>query len=175
MCDIIIQDSTLIEATLSDLHNNTVSNFDTPRQTTAGRVQVTQKIFNAMPRNSIVGVTAKTRSSAKEYVTRMLFSNIEYVEEEGVDTSTFTSADGTDYVVGAMGYRDNDVKVGCNCLDFYYRFAVWNSKEGSLLGSVPPPYVKKTDSEPANPNQVSGMCKHLIALTDELKRERFLK
>jgi hypothetical protein len=174
MCD-IIDNIPLIETTLATLQSDTESGFDTPRKTTAGRVQVNEKIFNAMPRNSIVGVTAKTRSSAKEYVTRMLFSNIDYVEEEGADTSTFTSADGTGYVVRAIGYQDNDVKVGCNCLDFYYRFAVWNSKDGSLLGSVPPPYVKKTDREPANPNQVAGMCKHLIALTDELRRERFLK
>jgi hypothetical protein len=102
-----------------------------------------------------------------------------YLDEEDARLSnqavTFDSQDGQAYTIEPVQYRGTDVQVSCNCLDFYYRFSAWNHGDGSLLGDPPPPYVKKTDSEPVNPNEVPGLCKHLMALTNELKRERIIR
>ena len=176
MNDIIVPVNLLIETPLSQLYNNTMSSFDTPRQQTAGRVQVIQKIFIPAPNNGMVEVAAKTRSSAKMYQTRMRFDDIQFVEAEegGGRNTTFTASDGQEYTIEPVSYGNNDVKVSCGCLDFYYRFSVWNDRDGSLYGNPPPPYVKKTDKEPVNPSQTPGLCKHLIALTNELRQERFL-
>lgn len=168
----------LIETPISQLYSNTINDFDTPRQQSSGRVQVISKEFIPAVRNGILTVKAVTRSSAKQYETRISFRGVDYVvdeEEEPVDSFTFTAADGQDYIILPVSENNTDVQVNCSCLDFYYRFSVWNSQDGSLLGQPPPPYIKKTDREPVNPNGVAGLCKHLIALTDDLERENLIR
>lgn len=177
MNDIIVPVKFLVETPLAQLYNNTLTHFDTPRKQSSGRVQVVKKLFIAAPGSGSIEVASHTRSSAKTYQSRMFFENIDYVdaEEAGGETTTFTASDGQDYIIIPISFSGNDVKVSCSCLDFYYRFSVWNNADGSLYGNPPPPYVKKTDREPLNPDRVPGLCKHLIALTDELRQENFLK
>ena len=169
----------MVENSLAGLYNNTVQNFDTDRQLGAGRVQIIDKIFIASPNQGIVMVKAKSRSSAKQYDTRMSFEGIEFQQGEdgeGGNTTVIQSQDGQEYVIVPAEYNNSEVRVSCSCLDFYYRFAVWNSKDSSLLGNPPPPYVNKTDGgEPRNPNQVPGLCKHLMALSDDLRQQRVVK
>ena len=173
-----ISESFLVESSLAVLYNNTVQNFETDRQAGSGRVQVVDKVFVASPNQGIVMVKAQTRSSAKQYDTRMSFEGIEFQggeEDEGGNTSSFQTPDGQEYVIVPAEYNSSEVRVSCSCLDFYYRFAVWNSKDSSLLGNPPPPYVNKTDGgKPRNPNQVPGMCKHLMALADDLRQARIV-
>ena len=168
----------LVENSLAVLYNNTVQNFNTDRQSGSGRVQIVDKIFVASPNQGIVMVKAKSRSSAKQYDTRMSFEGIEFQgteDDEGNNTTTFQTPDGQEYAIVPAEYNNSEVRVSCSCLDFYYRFAVYNSKDSSLLGNPPPPYVRKTDGgEPRNPNEVPGMCKHLMALSDDLKQARIV-
>lgn len=176
---ILISEHYLVENSLAVLYNNTISNFDTDRQAGAGRVQIVNKIYVASPTQGIVMVKATSRSSAKQYDTRMSFEGVEYQqgeEDEGGNTTSFQSPDGQDYTIVPVDYNNSEVRVSCSCLDFYYRFAVWNSKDSSLLGNPPAPYVSKTKGgEPRNPNQVPGMCKHLMALTEDLRQEGIVK
>ena len=176
---IFISKHYLAESSLALLYNNTVSNFDTPRELRSGRVQVIKKIYVASPTQGIVMVKATTRSSAKQYDTRMSFEGIEFQkgeEDEGGNTASFQSQDGQEFTIVPAEYNSSEVRVSCSCLDFYYRFSVWNSKDSSLLGNPPPPYVNKTDGgEPRNPNKVPGICKHLMALIDDLKQENIVK
>lgn len=174
---IIVPANFLVETSLSRLYTNTINGFDTPRQQNAGRVQVVKKIFVASPRQRIVLVKAQTRSSAKQYETRIAYEDIEFLdaEEAGGQTHTFTALDGQEYTIEPMKYNNSDVRVSCTCLDFYYRFSVWNGDDDSLLGNPPTPYIKKSDNrEPVNPNKIPGLCKHLISLTNELRQERFI-
>ena len=180
MREIIIPAHILAETTLDQLYSNTVSSFATDRQQNQARVQVVDKTFIPAPGNRLVRVKATTRSSAKNYETRMAFTEVVYLDDEEDATLnnqavTFTAPDEQTYMIEPIQYRGTDVRVSCSCLDFYYRFAAWNAGDGSLLGNSPPPYVKKTDSEPVNPNRVPGLCKHLMALTNELRRERIIR
>lgn len=177
MREMIISAKFLIETPLAKLYNDTINGFATPRRQSAGRVQVMNKLFIAASRNNAVGIKATTRSSANKYDTQMFFEGIEYLdaEEDGTKPFGFTASDGQAYIIEAVNYNSDDVKVSCSCLDFYYRFSVWNNRDGSLYGNPPPPYVNKTDGrEPVNPDKIAGLCKHLISLTDELRQERFL-
>jgi len=180
MSKIILPVQFLIETPLASLYNNTLTGFDTPRKQSSGRVQVIKKIFIPTQQNGQrgVGIGATTRSSAKQYETKMFFDNITYLGDEDAQANgfTFQTPDGQEHVIEPVGYNAGDVEVRCSCLDFYYRFSVWNNKDGSLLGDPPDPYINKTDNrEPVNPNRTPGLCKHLIALTDQLRQERFLK
>jgi len=173
MNNIIIPISNLLEEdSVAKLQTNTTSNFDSNRGGNSGRVQIISKTFIPYPNDGLVEVKAKSRSSAKVYDTQMMFSSVEY--GEGGETQ-FQSSDGQAYRIVPIGYGSGDVKVNCGCLDFYYRFAAWNHSNGSLHGNPPKPYIKKTDSEPLNPKQIPGLCKHLMALAGELRRDRFLR
>lgn len=170
-----IKTKLLIETPLADLYNGTLNNFDTPRRELSGRVRVVKKVFLPAIENGMLEVRATTSSLATKYTTRIQFENVEFSDEDGQNVVSFKASDGQDYHIEPVGYNNDDVKVSCSCLDFYYRFSVWNYSDGSLLGDAPDPYIKKTDSEPQNPNEVPGLCKHLIALTDELRRENILR
>jgi hypothetical protein len=177
MPEIIIPTRFLIERTLDSLYTGTLTGFDTPRKQTAGRVQVIKTEFIPAPRIRAVGVGANTRSAAKTYQTKIFFDDVVYLEDgdDQANAYTFTAPDGQDYMIEPITYNSNDAKVRCSCLDFHWRFAVWNGQDGSLLGDSPDPYIKKTDRAPNNPDEVPGLCKHLIALVDKLRQERFLK
>jgi hypothetical protein len=178
MNEIILPVGFLLETPLASLYTGTMRGFDTPRQQNAGRVQVIKMVYIAAPRVNGVGVGATTRSSAKQYETKMFFDNITYLGDgdDQANAASFQTPDGQDYYIEPVSYSGKDVKVRCSCLDFYYRFSVWNNNDGSLLGDPPPPYQNKTDNrEPVNPTKTPGLCKHLIALTDKLRQERFLR
>lgn len=175
MKEIIIPSKYLEEDSLSRLYTSTVNNFDTLRDQDSGRVQVVRKIFVPAPNNNYLTIRAETRSSAKQYNTRIAFTEVEYVDENTPNVVSLEASDGQQYQIVPISYNNGDAKVSCDCLDFYYRFAVWNHREDSLLGDAPPPYVKKTDSEPVNPDRVPGLCKHLIALTTELRNENIIR
>lgn len=163
----------IIESSLSELYSNTINNFDTPREKKSNRVQVNRTLFIPSPNNAILGVEATTRSLDKAYLTKIYFEDVEYTDDEG-DSVVITAQDGQEYRIKQLDYVNTQVEVSCSCLDFHYRFAVWNHGDGSLYGNPPDPYVKQTDREPVNPNEVPGLCKHLMALVDELRRDNIL-
>ena len=170
-----INNKKLSERSLAAIYNDTQREFQNGRQQRSGSVNIGEHLYVAAPRNRSVEVMAKTRTDDEQYHTRIVFDNIEYVDEETGETHRFTASDGQDYIILPATYNDTDVKVDCGCLDFRYLFAVWHKRDGSLHGNPPPPYIKKTDRKPVNPNKVAGLCKHLIKLKDRLVQDNFLK
>jgi hypothetical protein len=63
------------------------------------------------------------------------------------------------------------VQVRCTCSDFYWRFAAHNHKYGCLCGPEPEPYEKKTDRKPVNPDEIPGLCKHLLNVVAILQEQ----
>ncbi len=177
MNDIIVPLHFLVETPLASLYNNTLSGFDTPRKQTAGRVQINKYTYIAAPRINALGVGGVSRSSAKQYETKMYFENVNYLGEgdDQAGAFSFKTPDGQEYIIETLQYGNHDVKVSCTCLDFFYRFASWNHSDGSLFGKPPPPYQKKTDKPSVNPDGTPGLCKHLIALTDKLRQDGLLR
>lgn len=96
---------------------------------------------------------------------------------EPTDTSVaITDYQGNTYHMEPVTLADHNVKVRCNCLDFYHRFASYNKQDKSLAGPPPKPYQRKTtDRPPVNPLRVPGICKHLLKLTDDLQRQGIIE
>lgn len=171
----------LAESTFADLERNT--NAFTPpstkRQHATNPVQIRQ--LELVPYEGALGVNGSVNSieSGSQYQPQMMFLEVEYIQpQEGEDaeaiaqdpnTVTFQAADGKDYTIRPISLARNNVKVRCTCLDFRWRFSIYNDKDGSLLGNGPGLYQKKTDRAPNNPQQTPGVCKHLLKLTAELK------
>ena len=68
----------------------------------------------------------------------------------------------------------NKVQVRCECEDFRFFWAPAVEKKKSLIGTFPP-YIKKTNRPPRNPQQVPGLCKHLLAVAKKLQRDDFFQ
>ena len=114
-------------------------------------------------------VKSKARSNHKIYDPQILFKRVEYEEEDTSSNITFMGSDGNEYHMQPISLRTKNIRVRCNCLDFYYRFAVWNHRDAALSGRKPKPYLRKTDTyPPVNPDKVSGVCKHIIKTIEAL-------
>ena len=122
-----------------------------------------------------LNVRGVASSDGTNYDTSIIFNNVEYAEEDQPDNVTFTAKDGNEYHVTPLDLNQHTVRVRCNCLDFYWRFAAFNAKDKSLIGAAPKAYQRRTNRGPANPQQVPGVCKHLIATVKALKHSGMVK
>lgn len=85
---------------------------------------------------------------------------------EQQNTVKIKATTGEEVTIVPIQLRDNVVRVRCDCLDFYYRFAPWNFSNDDIYGPKPKPYVRKTNHyPPANPSRSPGICKHVMKLT----------
>lgn len=162
----------LDEATYAELERNTL-NFTPPstkRQWAVDPIQVVN--MELVPAKESRNLTAKANinSNGTQYNTTVLFDDVEYEEEDQPNNVSFVGSNGDEYHIQPINLSRNNVKVYCNCLDFYWRFATYNARVDSLAGKVPPLYQKKTNRPDANQKKVPGVCKHLmktvIALRD---------
>jgi hypothetical protein len=84
---------------------------------------------------------------------------------EQQNTVRIKATTGEEVTIVPINLRDNIVRVRCDCLDFYYRFAPWNFSNDDIYGPKPKPYVRKTNHyPPANPSRSPGICKHVMKL-----------
>ena len=168
------------ESTFVDLERNTVNTMPG-----ANRAQNTNSIqirnLQLIPYEGALGINSSVNSveSGNTYQPQMVFLDVTYINmednpdvEQDPNLVTFKAADGKDYTIEPIHLSRNNVKVRCTCLDFRWRFAMYNDKDGSLFGNGPGLYQKKTQRQPNNPQQVPGVCKHLLRLVAELKTNR---
>lgn len=166
----------VIEDTFQRLYTNTKNNFDTPRDQNSKRVQVFTTAYIPSLQNKSLEIRAKTKTNNGGYDTIIYLQDINFVEEDTPTSIKIKSTDNTEYSIEPVDSNTN-VQVTCTCLDFYYRFSVWNDKKNSLYGDAPPPYVKrgKGNRMPVNPTKSAGLCKHLIRFFDHIKREGIIR
>lgn len=169
----------LYEKSLTDLERETIQSLPTTtkRQYATDTIQVSS--INIVPYTQtgelLVKAVTKNNDGGKTYDTQMLFDGVKFENEDTPENITFTASDGEQYHIVPITATGNEVKVRCNCLDFYYRFALWNFNDGSLYGKKPAPYRRKTDNyPPVNPQQTPGLCKHLMKLADALTQSNIL-
>lgn len=170
---ILQQIDRLDEATYKELEQKTLG-FQPPseeRQHSVNQIRINK--VELVPSRQSQTLTAKitVAGTQGQYQPVVHFTDVIYEDSDQSDNTTFTAVDGEEYHIVPVQLQKATVKVSCNCLDFYYRFAPYNSKDDSLYGNPPPPYQRKTMTRPpVNPKQTPGVCKHLmkavIALRD---------
>jgi hypothetical protein len=161
------------DSTEADLENNIERGFpDTKkRQHATGDATIQQVQFIPYVGTKFLHVKSNCSStSGKQYHQVIQFVRVAFENEDTDTNATFTGTDGRDYHMEPVDLTVNNVKVRCDCLDFYWRFAAIDFSDNALVGRAPPPYVRKTDYRPpANPMQVPGLCKHLLKLVQHLQ------
>lgn len=163
----------LLELSYFDLEGRTNSIMGPERKDKSSKVQINNMIFIPMVQSRGLKIGANTTSNnGHDYWSTMVFTNIVYVQEKETSDYEFKGNDNNTYIMERVP-KNTQVRVSCSCLDFYYRFAVWDNQHKALDGNPPPPYVRKGNHPPVNPFKTPGLCKHIIALVDKLQSENF--
>lgn len=170
-----VDGSMLLELSISNLNNNVKRDFGPDREQRSNRIQVTN--YQVIPSVSERSLLIKARIVGEEsnYQTQVRFSNVTFGDAIAPGFAEVKAMDGNDYFVRQFTASQTQARVRCSCLDFHYRFSVWNHTKKSLEGDPPKPYVKKTDRPPVNPNRVAGACKHIMKLITFLKGEGIVR
>lgn len=109
------------------------------------------------------------------YSPKLIFNQVEFENEDTPQNITFKAKDGKDYHMKQIDLTQSTVRVSCNCLDFRWRFAAYNAKDKSLIGSAGKSYQPISNRGPVNPQQVPGVCKHLISTVKALKHSGMVR
>lgn len=141
------------------------------RQNATGEVTVANVEYIPYIGMKMLHVRSATTSNGHAYNQSLQFLRVEFGSAESDTAATFQANDGSDYHITPVDLTNHNVKVRCNCLDFHFRFANYNNADKSLVGRPPPPYQRKTQDRPSvNPDQVPGLCKHLLKVVETLQQ-----
>lgn len=170
-----IDGEVLLELSLSNLRNNVRREFGPEREQRSNRVGITNYQVIPSVQDKTILIKAKVVGEEKNYDVQVRFINAIFAQELRPDFTEIKAMDGQTYFIRKFTSAQTQAKVRCSCLDFYYRFSLWNHNRKSLEGDPPPPYIKKTDRAPANPNKVPGSCKHIIKFITFLRTEGIVR
>lgn len=142
---------------------------------TAGAVKVLS--MKPLVGNATLTVNAEAFGKKGKYPMTVTFYDVEFADEQTRDYPlAVTPERGTRFYMPQLEEDGNPVQVRCQCPDFRFTWAEWDRKESALSGRNFPKYKRKTETRPPrNPAETPGLCKHLIKLTEKLKRDRVLK
>lgn len=162
------------DSTYRDLENDIRRGFpDTrKRQHATGPVGILKLSYVPYVQDGVLRVEAVANSSGNKYNPIIQFREVQFQEEDLPNNTTFRAADNNEYHIQPIQLAGSNVKVRCNCLDFYWRFSPTNAGDASLYGEPRPPYNAQGNRPPANPANVPGVCKHVIKLVDRLRQAR---
>lgn len=164
------------DSTYQQLDTNIRRGFPTTRkrQNATGPVAINRMEYVPYLENGELHVNSQAVSSGNQYQPIVAFRNVVFEPENSPQNTTFRGADNNEYHIQPIALNGSNVRVRCNCLDFYYRFAAWNAGDNSLAGRPAPPYNATGARPPANPTKVPGVCKHVIKVVDKLKQGRIV-
>lgn len=163
-------------STTTKLRNNIETSFPSTkkRQHATNEVQVTSLEFIPYIGTKMLHVRSTTTSNGHEYKQAIQFLNTVFGNDP--NQTSVQALDGQEFRVQPISLINQNVKVRCNCLDFYYRFAHYNHQDKSIVGRAPLPYQRKTQDRPeVNPDHVPGMCKHLLKVVETLRSMRIVQ
>lgn len=149
-----------IETSLQALYDSAVEAFPntTKRQHSTHPIVITNLRWTPFVGMKTLFIKAIAQSEGKEYSPIVLFKKVNYNGDE----VTITASDMREVSFDKLSMEDTDVLVRCNCADHFWRFCHYNHLDKSLYGRDRKPYESKGIGLPANPQEMPGMCKHLM-------------
>lgn len=164
LTDIIRTPKVLEEKTLPQLHRQTDGAFPN-RTPNSNEVRLKRKMYSK-PGNGVLLIRAIIQGIEQDYETSIQFNKLNFTNPNDPQAIKVGN-----YYIQPIKLNNNNVQVSCQCKDFRWSFAWYNSGDKALIGNPPPPYVPISNRGPRNPTKVSGMCKHLICLQKNLESE----
>lgn len=158
----------LNESTLNELVQSAIDAFPntTKRQHVVNEVEIQNLALTPYLGVRTLFVRATAINEDRQYRPMILFRNVNY-RPQGEGRLVQIERHGRQYFLEQLLADEHDVLTRCNCPDFYWRFHHYNSLDHSLYGRNRNPYDGQPP--PANPQEMPGMCKHLMALKQNLE------
>jgi hypothetical protein len=162
---------TWLESSLMDLYNSAVGAFPRTgmRQHSTHTVRVEHVDWVPFKGVRTLFVKGLCRNEGRKNECIVLFKGVDYREGESRGSVPIRSSDGRVVHVGALSESATDVLVRCSCPDFRWRFAHWNNTDRSLYGRGPGRYEARLRPGSSNPDEMEGMCKHLMKMAKILR------
>jgi hypothetical protein len=156
----------LIESTLPELYHNSVIAFPETkkRQHATDTIKITH--LNWVPYLGVKTLFVKglAQNEGREHTPIIVFKKVQYREQKGKNIIPLIDNLGKKYFLDQLSFDENEVLVRCDCGDHAWRFRHFNSLDKSLYGRDRKKYEAKYRPGSANPQELPGLCKHLIKL-----------
>jgi hypothetical protein len=164
-----------LESSLNDLYLNIVTGFPNSRfrENATHPIRITQLRWLPFLGMKTLYVQGLAQNENREYNPIILFKNVKYKLNEEPRTVTLMASNGQKYYLESLSL-DQDVFVRCGCKDFYWRMHHYNKVDSCLYGRDRKKYESLNKKPPANPLEVSGMCKHIIKLAEAIRDANLL-
>ena len=146
------------------------------RQHATNEVQVLTLQYTPIIKNNVLRLISTTSSDNGNTHSQVIdIKGMNFQPPNSGNTVKITDSKGTEHSITPAKLNTSNVGVFCDCEDYQMRFANLNIKNNCHIGPPPQRYVRKTTTRPpVNPMNVPGMCKHIIRITDDLKRQGIL-
>ncbi len=156
-----------LESSYQDLYQSAVAAFPNTRrrQHVVAPIQINSIIATPFLGLNTLLFRAEALNAGRTYKTTILFKDVNYVDGPGV---TIRDEVGKRYFIEQLTQDTQDILLRCSCPDFYWRFCHFDHLDRSLYGRNRANYAGQGLWE-ANPQQLPGMCKHLMATMQELQ------
>jgi hypothetical protein len=147
------------------------------RQHATNEVRIQRLQYTPILQRDILKINSTTNSNNGNTHTQVIeIRGVNFQPPNSGKTTSITDVSGEEQAITPAALNTSNVGVFCDCEDYQKRFANLNIRNNCHVGPPPQNYVRKTTTRPpVNPMNVPGMCKHVIAITDDLKRLRILK
>jgi hypothetical protein len=168
----------LVEASsYNNLYQDIEQGFPNTQARQHATNQVAVKNIQYVPVTRGLNVKTVVTSGTNSYQPHIMFLRVKFLPQATATSVEFMATDGTSKHIEPIDLNNHNVRVRCNCLDFYFRFSQWNYNDDSLIGRKPPLYrpVPGSNRPPVNPMQVPGLCKHVIKVVEHLQKAGIVK
>lgn len=105
----------------------------------------------------------------------ILFKGVKYADEQRKNFVGISASDGKKVYLERLSWEGTDALVRCSCADFRWRFSHWNSMEKSLFGRGHKKYEATNRPNSSNPEELPGMCKHLMKMAKILAESGIIR
>jgi hypothetical protein len=167
----------LTESTLPELYHNSVIGFPETKKRQHATNTIKIAHLNWVPYLGMKTLFVKglAQNEGREYNPIIIFKGVQYREQTGKNIIPLIINSGQKYLLDQLSFEKNEVLVRCDCPDHAWRFRHFNSVDRSLYGRDRKKYEAKYRPGSANPEELPGLCKHLMVLGKVLKESGIIK
>lgn len=165
----------LAESTHADLYDSSVQAFPKTRfrQHVTDQIEISELEWTPYLGVKTLFISAQAHNKIKgtDYKPMIMFKGVNY--GRGTNTVEIVANDSKPYRFEQLELGHTELLVRCNCPDFQWRFNYYDWVDSSLFGNKRKKY--EGEGAPANPAEMPGMCKHLMAMFENLSAAGFVR
>lgn len=165
-----------LEVSLTQLYDNSVKAFPhtKKRQNSTDTIKIEHLDWIPFLGVKTLFVKGLAVNEGKKYESIILFKGVKYALGEGKKIIPIRTSTGKTVFIEQISALKDDVAVRCSCKDFYWRFLHFNKPEKALFGRDRKKYEAIQNPGSSNPQELSGMCKHLMKMGKILREANLL-